>query len=70
LLKRPFTVEELIDWRTYIEKMAMDFLEGRAEVDPREYPGTCEYCGLEALCRVRENRTAADDDEVEESDDA
>jgi probable DNA repair protein len=70
LVKRPFTVEELIDWRTYIEKMAMDFLEGRAEVDPREYPGTCEYCGLEALCRVRENRTAADDDEVEESDDA
>jgi ATP-dependent helicase/nuclease subunit B len=71
LVKRPFTAEELIDWRDYIEKMAMDFIEGHAEVNPREYPRTCEHCGLEALCRIRENRTLADDDEDgEELDDA
>jgi probable DNA repair protein len=71
LVKRPFTIEELIDWRTYIEKMAMDFVEGRADVNPREYPETCERCGLEALCRVRENRVADEDSgEGEEDDDA
>jgi len=71
LVKRPFTVDELIDWREYIEQMAINFVEGRAEVDPREYPATCEQCGLEALCRVRENRAAGDEDnESEEATDA
>jgi hypothetical protein len=71
LVKKPFTVEELIDWREYIEQMAMNFIQGRAEVNPREYPATCEHCGLEALCRVRENHALVDDDEDgEESDDA
>jgi hypothetical protein len=46
----------LIDWREHIEQLARDFLAGRAEVDPRDYPKTCEHCGLETLCRVAENR--------------
>jgi hypothetical protein len=62
LVKTPFTAEELLDWRNYIEKMADDFIAGRAEVDPREYPETCENCGLEALCRVRESRVPGNDD--------
>ena len=72
LVKKRFTVEELIDWRAYIEQMAMEFIEGHAEVNPREYPRTCERCGLEALCRVRENHSLADDDgeDAEELDDA
>ena len=72
LVKKPFTVEELIDWRSYIEQMAMDFIDGRAEVNPREYPKTCKRCGLETLCRVRENRALEDDgDEAgEETEDA
>lgn len=71
LVKRPFTAEELIDWRDYIEQMALDFVAGHAEVDPREYPVTCEHCGLEALCRVRENRAReSEDDEGEEEVDA
>jgi probable DNA repair protein len=63
LVKKPFTAEELIDWRDYIETMAADFVAGHAEVDPREYPKTCERCGLETLCRVRENRGIGDGDE-------
>lgn len=71
LVKRPFTVEELMDWRDYIERMAIDFVEGHAEVDPREYPATCEHCGLEALCRVRENHEPqSEDNEDEEATDA
>jgi probable DNA repair protein len=63
LVKKPFTVEELMDWRTYVEEMAADFIAGHAEVDPREYPRTCEHCGLEVLCRVREMRPVEDTSE-------
>jgi len=63
LVKAPFTVEELIDWRAYIEKMASDFIAGSAAVDPRDYPKTCEQCGLEVLCRVLESRRLEDDGE-------
>jgi hypothetical protein len=33
-------------------------------VDPREYPETCERCGLHTLCRVQEHRAQleAEDD--------
>lgn len=58
LVKRPMTAEQLIDWREYIEKLAREFVDGKAEVDPREEPKTCEYCGLEALCRIQESRAA------------
>jgi probable DNA repair protein len=74
LVKTPFTAEQLIDWRDYIEQLARDFVDGKAEVDPREEPKTCEYCGLESLCRIQETRAAhglADDgeDSGEETDD-
>ena len=44
------------------------FLAGRADVDPRDYPSTCERCDLQALCRIHENRDLAriDDDASEE----
>ena len=58
LAKNLLTVEQLEDWRDYIERMARDFLSGRADVDPRDYPETCERCGLQTLCRIQENRAA------------
>jgi probable DNA repair protein len=71
LVKKPFTAEELIDWRDYIERMAADFIDGDAKVDPREYPKTCERCGLETLCRVRENHASDENGEGgEEAEDA
>jgi len=71
LVRKPFTVEELIDWRDYIEKMAANFVAGHVEVNPRDYPKTCERCGLETLCRIREMRGAEEDGEDgEEADDA
>jgi ATP-dependent helicase/nuclease subunit B len=66
LVKNSLTAEQLIDWRDSIEQLARDFLQGRAEVDPREAPRTCKYCGLETLCRIRENeillQSETDDD--------
>jgi probable DNA repair protein len=55
LVKNALTAEQLIGWRERIEQLARDFLAGRAEVDPREAPKTCERCGLQTLCRIHEN---------------
>ena len=71
LVKKKFSAELLIDWRDHIEQLAKDFLAGRAEVDPREYPKTCERCGLQTLCRIQEHQDqmeAEDDPEDEEAD--
>jgi ATP-dependent helicase/DNAse subunit B len=65
LVKNSLTAETLIDWRQYIDQLARDFLSGRAEVDPRDYPKTCENCGLETLCRIAENRALLDPYEVD-----
>jgi probable DNA repair protein len=55
LVNKPLSDGDLAAWREYIETMARDFLTGRAEADPRDYPKTCERCELQALCRIREN---------------
>lgn len=74
LVKEPLTAERLIDWREYIEQLARDFVAGRADVDPRDYPKTCERCGLQAVCRISEveNRRRLDEEreaDVEETED-
>lgn len=67
LVKNRLTAEQLIDWRDAIEQLAKDFLAGDAEVNPREYPKTCERCGLQTLCRVLEAENQAQLDSGEES---
>jgi hypothetical protein len=68
LVKRPLTQDQLFDWREKIVQLATDFLAGRADVDPRAYPDTCNNCGLQTLCRILENRQPVDDDaETEEA---
>lgn len=67
LAKNALTAEQLIDWREAIEQLAEDFLAGRAQVDPRDPPSTCERCGLQTLCRIQENQIAAETED--ESDD-
>ena len=41
-------------WRVELEGLALEFLAGDAQVAPKNYPRTCEYCDLGSLCRVRE----------------
>lgn len=62
LVKNALTVEQLLAWRDAIEQLARDFLAGRADVDPREQPKTCDRCGLHALCRIQERELVAEDD--------
>jgi ATP-dependent helicase/nuclease subunit B len=68
LAKKPLTEEQLCRWKERIEQLAEDFVAGRAEVDPRDYPETCKYCGLESLCRAGEQGSlTASEDESEET---
>lgn len=67
LVKRKLTALEESGWRKVIEKLARDFLDGRADVDPRDYPKTCQRCGLQSLCRIQEpeNRERLKEEETE-----
>jgi probable DNA repair protein len=65
LLKNQLTPDQLLDWRDCIQQLAIDFVAGRAEVDPRDpREKTCERCGLQTLCRIQEHpaQLAAEDD--------
>ncbi len=50
-------------WRAWLDRLAADFRDGRAEVDPKLAADTCRLCHLAALCRVE---PAAADDAGEE----
>ena len=41
-------------WRQRLSKLAEDYIEGDARVDPKTAGATCRYCGLQPLCRVHE----------------
>jgi ATP-dependent helicase/nuclease subunit B len=70
LVKKPLKSKDMVAWREEIEELARDFVAGRAAVDPREYPTTCERCGLQALCRVQEMQFALAEVEEAENDEA
>ncbi len=65
MVKNALTPMQLSEWRRAIEQLARDFIAGRADVDPRDYPGTCERCGLFTLCRVREREDQQEPEEEE-----
>ena len=65
LVKNALTAEQLSEWKLAIEQLARDFIAGRADVDPRDYPDTCDRCGLYALCRIREREDQHEPDEEE-----
>jgi len=66
LVRRPLTAEQLAGWRDYIEQLASAFLNGHADLDPRDYPRTCDSCGLHAICRIHENWIQPEPEEEEE----
>ncbi|MEP5763126.1 MAG: PD-(D/E)XK nuclease family protein [Halieaceae bacterium] len=42
-----------VHWETVLRRLADDFVAGRAAVDPVDRRRSCNYCGLESLCRVQ-----------------
>jgi len=58
---------ELLEcWRRRIEALAVEFVKGRSHVAPQD-AHACDYCGLEALCRIDEIGIDRDDESEEES---
>lgn len=43
---------QLNHWQLNLNKLAEDFYEGNAHVDPKDLTETCNYCNLQSLCRV------------------
>ncbi|MGO9775769.1 MAG: PD-(D/E)XK nuclease family protein [Terracidiphilus sp.] len=70
LVKNKLTLDQLIGWRDCIQQLAKDFLAGRAEVDPREAPKTCEHCGLQTLCRILERESQFESEDESEGEEA
>ncbi len=60
LVKKPLTKEMLDGWSVALKDLANQFLAGEAEVKPKRYPQTCQFCALPALCRVAETSAASD----------
>jgi hypothetical protein len=49
----PVSFDELtVRWRAVLERLAQRYTAGAAEVDPKK--DACKFCGLTALCRIRE----------------
>ena len=47
---------QLEAWRTELARLARGFAAGEASVDPKR--GACDYCDLQALCRIHEREAA------------
>lgn len=61
------TWEELImAWRQHLVSLAEGFCAGDAEVNPKNFPATCEHCNMQLFCRIyeriTENLTVQDDE--------
>jgi probable DNA repair protein len=43
---------QVSEWRKVLTALAEDFHSGQANVDPKQYPKTCEHCDQRLLCRL------------------
>jgi RecB family exonuclease len=68
LVKYRLELDQLLDWRKTIERLAGEFLSGRADVNPLDVLKTCERCGLQTLCRIRERQDLIDGEDSESAD--
>ena len=50
----PYSEELRQQWERILLALGKQFLHGEAQVDPKQYPKTCEFCALPGLCRVAE----------------
>jgi ATP-dependent helicase/nuclease subunit B len=47
--------EQIQVWQSVLEKLANDFYQGHAQVQPKQAEETCRHCHLHPLCRINEN---------------
>ena len=62
--------ETVKEWDTELNRLAASFVSGNAEVDPnhgtRSAKSACNYCHLQALCRIAECNVIDEDEEDDE----
>jgi ATP-dependent helicase/nuclease subunit B len=68
LVRPPYSAAMLQGWQNVLLDLGQQFLKGEAQVDPKQYPKTCEFCDLPGLCRIAESDPVNTGDE-DESDD-
>jgi ATP-dependent helicase/nuclease subunit B len=66
LSKPPYRAEMLQGWQRVLLDIGQQFLRGEAQVDPKRYPKTCEFCPLPGLCRIAETDRANGTDDQED----
>ena len=66
LSKPPYRAEMLQAWQQVLMNVGEQFLRGEAQVDPKRYPKTCEFCPLPGLCRVAETDRANGTDDQDD----
>jgi ATP-dependent helicase/nuclease subunit B len=66
--KIPYSPEMLQEWQRVLLDLGQQFLNGEAQVDPKRYPKSCQYCDLPGLCRIAESDRANGDDDADDDD--
>ena len=66
LARPPYRAEMLQAWQGILLDLGRQFLRGEAQVDPKRYPKTCEFCPLPGLCRIAETDRANGTDDQED----
>ena len=66
LSKPPYRPEMLQAWQSVLLDVGRQFLRGEAQVDPKRYPKTCEFCPLPGLCRIAETDRANGTDDQDD----
>lgn len=57
--KQYSTWTELVTaWRENLTKLAAGFCAGDANVNPKNFPKTCEFCDMQLFCRIHESIAA------------
>ncbi|HSW93978.1 MAG TPA: PD-(D/E)XK nuclease family protein [Gammaproteobacteria bacterium] len=46
--------QQLAEWKTVMENLGNDFLQGIAHVDPKDPQTVCDHCQLHSFCRIHE----------------
>jgi ATP-dependent helicase/nuclease subunit B len=46
--------DQVSHWNTTLTTLSDDFYNGKAQIDPKALPGTCKWCNLKSLCRIKE----------------
>jgi ATP-dependent helicase/nuclease subunit B len=52
------------EWRARVERLAAEFVAGRAIVDPR--PKACEYCHVVSICRISDASATAVEQNIDD----